>query len=223
VRSGNPDIYRPPGGRTEQDVAAEVIVRLLEAKVINPTPANLRAAAMAVGVPVPLIRETWALVKARRSPLDKKPVTDGPTLVPMPPPEPEPEAQPEAPVPAHSPKYATGARKYNEAKRAAKEPMPGKRICAHCNELKPKSQFATKNKRTRQLSAWCKPCIRDYQKARYLSSERLKKLGLVLRFVLGPEDEHAGMLCAGCHQPCRIRDEVLASDAILRHGSCGES
>jgi hypothetical protein len=41
------------------------------------------------------------------------------------------------------------------------------RLCSgSCKELKPKAEFNIKNKRTGQLSAWCKSCIRDYQRAR---------------------------------------------------------
>jgi hypothetical protein len=39
MKSGNPDVYRPHGGRTEREVAAEVIVRLLEVGELHRTPA----------------------------------------------------------------------------------------------------------------------------------------------------------------------------------------
>jgi hypothetical protein len=39
----------------------------------------------------------------------------------------------------------------------------------------------------------------------------------VLRFILEDGDEHAGLTCADCHKLCRIGDEVVASDAVLRH------
>jgi hypothetical protein len=65
----------------------------------------------------------------------------------------------------------------------------------------------------------CKACAQIYRRERYLSSARLKKLGLTLRFILEDGDEHAGMVCPDCRQPCRIGDEVIASDAVLHHAS----
>jgi hypothetical protein len=38
MRSGKADVYRPPGGRTERQVAADVIVRLLVGGVLPRTP-----------------------------------------------------------------------------------------------------------------------------------------------------------------------------------------
>ena len=35
LRTGKADVYRGPGGRSERDVAAEVIARLLEAGVLG--------------------------------------------------------------------------------------------------------------------------------------------------------------------------------------------
>jgi Protein of unknown function (DUF3040) len=43
-----------------------------------------------------------------------------------------------------------------------------------------------------------KPCFKDYQAKRYLSSAQLKKLGNVLRFVPQDGDAHAGQACVEC-------------------------
>jgi hypothetical protein len=92
------------------------------------------------------------------------------------------------------------------------------RLCSGpCKTLKPKTEFNVKNKQKGWLTAWCKVCIRQYQQARYLSSAKLEKYGPVLRFILEEGDEHAGVICADCQQPCRAGDEVVASDAVLRH------
>jgi hypothetical protein len=71
MKSGNLDVYRPPGGRTERDVAAEVIVRLLKAGELHKTPAVIARAAAAVGVPVALVRQKWALQGVATVPLDR--------------------------------------------------------------------------------------------------------------------------------------------------------
>lgn len=73
--------------------------------------------------------------------------------------------------------------------------------------------------RTGKLRPECKECASLYRKERYLSSEQRRKLGPILRFILEEGDEHAGMICPDCRQPCRIGDEVIASDAVLHHAS----
>jgi hypothetical protein len=83
--------------------------------------------------------------------------------------------------------------------------------------LKNLDEFAMKNNRTGQRSAWCKECIRAYQKDRYLSSQKLEKLGPVLRFILEDGDAHLGVICPDCDQPCRMGDEVVVSSAVLHH------
>jgi len=61
MKSGKAEIYRPPGGRTERDVAAEGIARLLKGGVLARSPAVVAHAAAVVGVPVALVREKWAI------------------------------------------------------------------------------------------------------------------------------------------------------------------
>jgi hypothetical protein len=123
------------------------------------------------------------------------------------------------PKPRYSPNYHGNTRAANEARRAKKEPVPGKRLCNRCGELKDVTEFQISNPRTGKRRPECKACAQIYRRERYLSSARLKKLGLTLRFILEDGDEHAGMVCPDCRQPCRIGDEVIASDAVLHHAS----
>lgn len=60
IKNAKPDIYRPPGGRSEREVAAEVCVRVLESGLVSRTTEVIYRLAVAVGVPVDLIRRTWA-------------------------------------------------------------------------------------------------------------------------------------------------------------------
>jgi hypothetical protein len=122
-----------------------------------------------------------------------------------------------APEPRFAPNYNGNIRAANERARARKEPEPGKRLCNRFGELKDVDQFQIMNPRTRKRRPECKACNAIWRKDRYLSSEKLAKLGPVLRFILEDGDELAGVICADCHQPCRIGDEVVASDAVLRH------
>ena len=204
MKSGKADVYRPPGGRTERQVAADVIVRLLEGGILPRTPSVIARGAAAVGVPVELIRRSWATQTGVKP--DRTLAAGGDDLVPR--------AKPE---PRYAPNYNGNTRAAHEKRRAAKEPVPGMRTCCRCGELKPKAEFNVSNPRTGKLRPACKACARQYHRERYLSSQKLERLGPVLRFILEAGDEHAGMICADCRQPCRIGDEVVASDAVLRH------
>jgi hypothetical protein len=210
-------------------VAAELIVRLFEANLLPKTPQTIQRAAIAVGVPIDVIRRAWA-GDGRHAQLDTTLVATGddlpPTASPSPSPagnstadeveNPAPQADPE---PRYAPNYNGNTRAANEKRRAAKEPVAGKRLCNRCGELKGKSEFNISKPRTGKLRPECKACNRIYQRERRLTSEQLEKLGPVLRFILKDGDEHAGMVCPDCRQPCRIGDEVVASDAVLRHAA----
>jgi hypothetical protein len=70
---------RPPGGRTERQVAAEVIVRFMEAGVIQRSPEQLAKFAEAVGIPVDTVRQAWNTRDryGNAPPIDGQPVADG--------------------------------------------------------------------------------------------------------------------------------------------------
>ena len=179
-------------------------MRLLEGGVLPRTPSVIARAAAAVGIPVELVRQSWAMPSTVTP--DKTLVAGGDDLVPL-----------AKPKPVYAPNYNGNTKAANERKRARKEPVPGKRLCNKCGELKPKSEFNVSKPHTGKLRPECRPCTAAYHRERYLSSQKLAKLGPVLRFILEDGDEHAGVICADCQQPCRIGDEVVASDAVLRH------
>jgi len=105
----------------------------------------------------------------------------------------------------------------NEARHAKKSRNPAKRICSRCRELKAVEAFGIKNNRTGARRSMWADCFKQYQQNRNPSPQKLEKLGPVLRFILEDGDEHAGVICPDCDQPCRIGDEVVASNAVLRH------
>jgi hypothetical protein len=73
---------RPPGGRTERQVAAEVIVLLMQAGVIQRAPAQLAKSSEAVGIPVDTVRQAWNTRdrNGHAPPIDGQPVADGEQL-----------------------------------------------------------------------------------------------------------------------------------------------
>jgi hypothetical protein len=160
-------------------------------------------ASAAVGVPVALGREKWAVDGLATVPFDGTHVAE----------------VHEMPEPRYAPNYGGNTRAANERARAKKEPVPGKRLCNRCGELKDVANFHLMNSRTGKRRPECKTCVAIWRRDRYLSSAKLEKLGAVLRFILEDGDEHAGMICPDCRQPCRIGDEVIASAAVLHHAS----
>ena len=175
-------------------------------------------AAAAVGVPVALVREKWALDGLATVPFDGTPVAQDqePSVAQV---TRLPSRMGPPPGPRYAPNYNGNIRTANERARARKEPEPGKRLCNRCGELKDVDQFQIMNPRTLKRRPECKACNAIWRRERYLSSQKLEKLGPVLRFILEDGDEHAGMLCPDCRQPCRIGDEVIATDAVLHHAS----
>ena len=78
-----PDVWKPAGGHTEREVAAEVCVRILQSGLVVKSPQTIARMAAATGVPIDLIRQAWALHEiGRRSPLDQDPVKEGDELPP---------------------------------------------------------------------------------------------------------------------------------------------
>jgi hypothetical protein len=206
VARANLDIYRPLGGRTEKRVAAEVVARLLEAGLLTRTPVTIARSAAALGIPIGMIQEAWEHQKITVVPFDATLVMGG-------------QDPPGSHMGAQTPQGRNRQQEHNRAQKAKKEPVPGMRLCAKCEELKPKSEYRVKVRKTGQLSSWCKACLKVYQQERWLSSERQKQLGDVLRFILGDDDAHAGAICPDCRLPCKPGEEVVASDAVIHHAT----
>jgi len=183
----------PISTRTEQEIAADTIARLLQGGVLRGDPDGIERAAKAVGISPQSIREAWALQRGKRPPPAYRP----------PPSRNRPQAGAAHPTPPERVKK--------------KNPTLGVRICKGCERPKPVDDFDFKDKDHRWRRWLCKPCFKEYQAKRYLSSAQLKKLGNVLRFVLQDGDAHAGSACADCGEACKVGDEVLATDVTLRH------
>ena len=65
-----------------REVAAEACVRILQSGLVSKTPQTIAPMAAATGVPVDLMRQTWAMDGRRRSPLGAEPVKEGDELPP---------------------------------------------------------------------------------------------------------------------------------------------
>jgi hypothetical protein len=210
VKSGKADVYRPPGGRTEREVAADVIVRLLEGGVLVRTPSVIARAAAAVGVSIDLIRRSWATQTAVMP--DRTLVAGGDDLVPMrrkiEPPDPEPARKPQG-----------GAAHRNATRTAAAYSTPDARRCSKCKAVKSVDEFDWKDRKKGYRRSWCRDCWNAYQRERWLSVEQSNRLKTLLRFVVCEED-HLEADCITCHRPIEAGQEVVADDVKLCHSSC---
>jgi Lsr2 len=78
--SGRPvqGLDRPLGGRTERQVAAEVVVLLMGAGIVQRTPEQLAKSADAIAIPVDAIRQAWDRRErlGRSVPFDGHPVSE---------------------------------------------------------------------------------------------------------------------------------------------------
>ena len=227
------DIWKPAGGRTERDVAAEVCVRILQSGLVPRTPQTIARMAAATGIPVDLIRQTWALHEAgRKSSLDTSPVKPGEELPPTnrvgnvesvrPAKEPhEKKVHKGKPPPkcgeTAQERFDRRAKSRDHVSLLKKEPRPGVRVCTGPICKGKERPFIEFQRKGESFSSWCKACLKVYQAERFLSSKQIARLGPVLEFVLAEDDAHCGQLCEDCKKPCKEGDRVVASDSLLHH------
>ena len=112
-----------------------------------------------------------------------------------------------------------GAAHRNSTCTAAAYPKPGMRRCSKCEAVKPVDEFDWKDRKKGYRRSWCRECWNTYQRERWLSVEKSKRLGILLRFVVGEED-HLEVDCNTCHLPLEVGQEVVADDVKLCHASC---
>lgn len=197
-----------PAGRTEREIAAEVVARLIEARHLRFQPRVLAEVARTLGIKISDIRRAVDLRAWVRQPFDSdQSIRDGEPL----PVVPELPRPPDPPVAV--PKQLSA---WNGKQRAKKEPKPGVRICTRCGP-QPKTAFATKNKRTGALRSMCMDCMSSHQAERYLSIEKMRKLGPVLRFVLAEGDAIVGSVCSTCSKRCKVGQTIVAMESVFHH------
>lgn len=83
------------------------------------------------------------------------------------------------------------------------------KVCPRCGVAKDRDADFHKDPRTGQVSTYCRPCKKEYQRERYLSQggiDRTRADSWMRRYGLTPEDYwrmhgEQGGLCAACRQP----------------------
>lgn len=209
--------------RPEVEIAADAVWALFERGIIARSKELILAASEASGVPVRALRD--AALRYERG-YWRKPAEERPALTLVQPDEPERASEPgpmwhdigrarTQPAPT-----VESQRPGNRARFAAKNPVPGMRVCCRCDELQPVTNFHIRNRKTGNRSAMCKPCAKEYQRQRYLSVEDTARLGTVLRFIVEHGDNCEGIACPDCGKPMSVGQEVAAFDVTIRHLNC---
>lgn len=202
-----PQRSQPNRGRTEVDVAADVLWRLFARKLIPSKPHIARFACHVVGI-------TVADLGAAQTRYERA-EADGDVDEDHWPGEPQPE-----PVALT---LVANAGKRTEAgtlaKVTKKNPTPTTRRCSRCRKVKPRHEFGVKNARTGTLKSMCAECMKEYQHERYLTVRKAAALQHVLQFVVGEADQCVGAKCPACQRAIAIGEEVRGT-ARLEHVEC---
>lgn len=182
--------------RTELDVAARVVVALIDAGLVPANPKAIAKASEELGVPVALIRLAW-----QRWDVDPW-VPPAATPVSAPPPVRNEQRN----------RTVESVRRWR-----AKNPQPGRRRCVSCGQLKPSSDFPVKDQATQQLRSDCRPCWLERQRSRYLSVRHDQALAAArLEFTLLDGDGAVGLRCLVCKEPLEAGQYVVGA-AVLAH------
>lgn len=191
-------------GRTEVEVAAEVLARLLRLGIV---PLGMREeATKAIGLQTSEV--TAAL--ARRLPYQP------PRRVSVPAHQQPSPVVPLRPVPAPAP---------------ASVPRPGRKRkvapngdlwCAGCERFLDPEQFALRTDRPGRRKSRCRPCCSADQARRYLSVRKIAALDAArIQFVVDEDSELVGMACADCGGAI-VADEFVRVEGKPRHSTCPE-
>lgn len=207
-------------GRTEVDVAADTIARLVLDGILDR--ANITTAEQRTGL---LPGETRAAIdRIKRTGWTAPRRIEAPPGYNTPPAPPAPPARSDLP----STFGDTGARR----SRGVSSIPQATRRCARCTDLKPVTEFAAKDS-TGRLRSFCIPCMKAYQRSRYLSRsaiERLAEAGLTIKAndtgaieaftctvcgdAIGHEDAEASVLFTGFHHArCTPADQITVGPA----------
>lgn len=204
--------------RTEQEVAADVLMRLFDQDLLRTTAQVMANVAAATGVPVPALRE--AKHRADQRGYLAPASTCAITAVPDKPPTGEAFKTDEA-ARAHAEGVARGQLAGGAAR--SKQPPPGADTvrCSRCCKYKPLDDFAYRSDRPHLRWTVCDPCRAAAQKSRYLSVQKRQALNAArLTFTIVEGDERADLRCMDCGSPFRPGDHVYG-DAALHHVDCG--
>lgn len=94
---------------------------------------------------------------------------------------------------------------HQQARFLRKNPAPGLRICAKCEQTKPIGRFTVTDKATGKLHVWCKDCNCQYQRDR---SIKVGQVAIDIELLHG--DPMVGQPCPGCRRPFQPGEHVTA-------------
>lgn len=197
--------------RTEVEVAADTVIALMHAGIVQRSAQGIRHAADAAGVTVADLKLAGARWTER---LWRRPTRrDAPEHTDT--------------VRRHGPNQQPDTRprgkelsivRTTDAKGRPKNPTPDTRRCNLCEQVKPRTAFNVKDRKYGGLRSECIDCQRAYQRGRYLSIKTRDALASV-GIVLDTSSELIGLLCSGCGQPLTAGDHVQIEGAP-HHATC---
>lgn len=226
--------------RTEQQVAAEVVARLFQRKVMHLTPQTIRAAVEATRVPLTAIKDAHEALELGK-PYDRPQRDDtAPPAV--------------ASTTAggtierigrrgrrHAATQETAAERANkygpkgpqrQVTVGAPDPSTGMRLCTRCRETFPadaehfrlKKSYRSAEARENDdpsfdLDSFCIPCRRKYQRDRYVRVKTIKALEQVGVTIDSPDADLVGVFCVGCDTAIEPGDVVHGASVYI-HDRC---
>jgi hypothetical protein len=104
----------------------------------------------------------------------------------------------------------------NERRWRDKNPSPTTRVCVHCGNEKPRTDFSVKDGSTGALRSFCRSCERIYQRGRYLST-KLVDACATAGVTIDVSQRTPILRCFVCGEPL-IGVSVL--EPYLRHPGC---
>lgn len=199
---GFPRLVPPLAERTEVDVAADVLARLLREQVI---PLGMREhATRLLGLQTGEVTEALT----RRGWLPPRRVT---------------VRAKEHPVPEAHARAAAGPKPRGPRPgRKRKVDADGNLWCGGCEEFHPPEAFPFRADRPGKRTSRCRAARSLDQARRYLSVKKLAALDAArIEFVVDEHSELVGMVCAGCGQAI-VADDLVNVTGRPRHGTCPE-
>lgn len=208
---------QPRPVRTEQEVAADVIMRLFDQALLRMDPKVMAQVAETTGVPVAALRA--AKHRADQRGYLPPATTCAITAVPDKPPSGT-AFKTEDTARAAAEGTARGQRAGGAAKSRQPEPDAETMRCPRCQKDKPLDAFSHRSDRPHLRWTVCDPCRAAAQQSRYLSVTKRNALNAArLTFTIIDGDERADLCCMDCGHPLRPGDHVYG-DAALHHVDC---
>lgn len=225
------DLEDPPQAvseRTEEEVTADVVWRLIQRGILSDRPGDVHQVCQILGLDLLALRDASArlAVPERYQPPRRIPCRQHPPPAPSrhrPAPNPGGVAARPTPTPPPTQADEDAAVLVGRVTNTRPHLEDGRLWCGRHDDgegawLDPEA-FGARADRPGVRRSACRDCEAAYSRERYLDAERLRLLRVAVA-VLDRESVHVGDQCARCRGPLRTGDSVVAVDVVLAHEKC---